>query len=188
LVIFVALRADYVATQKEVFYIPVHRDFAETPFPGLKIMNDQFARQAQEMFNVAKDARIPENFQAFAEDSVSKTREVFSKFNSAAQDNVKAFEEVVLTSHAGAKSIGEKVLTNTAANTEAAFDAAQAISRAKTLPEAARLQADFMQQQMAAVTNQTKELFELSTKVAKQTFDTFNQAATKSMDKFKNAN
>ena len=28
-------------------------------------MNEQFTRQAQEMFNAAKDARIPENFQAF---------------------------------------------------------------------------------------------------------------------------
>lgn len=151
-------------------------------------MNDQFARQAQEMFNVAKDARIPENFQAFAEDSVAKSREMFKKFNVTTQENAKVLEEVVLASHAGAKSIGEKVLSNTAANTEAAFDAAQAMSRAKTLPEAARLQADFMQQQMAAVTAQSKELFELSTKVAKQTFDSINQAATKSMDQFKNPN
>lgn len=151
-------------------------------------MNEQFTRQAQEMFNAAKDARIPENFQAFAEDSVSKTRDIFKKVNATAQENAKVLEEVVLASHAGAKSIGEKVMSNTAANTEAAFDAAQAMSRAKTIPEAARLQADFMQQQMAAVSSQSKELFELSTKVAKQTFESINQAATKSMDKFKTTN
>lgn len=151
-------------------------------------MNEQFTRQAQEIFNVAKDARIPENFQAFAEDSVAKTREMFLKVNAATQENVKVLEEVVLASHAGAKSIGEKVLSNTAANTEAVFDAAQAISRAKTLPEAARLQADFMQQQMAAVSAQSKELFELSSKVAKQTFDTINAATAKSMETFKKAN
>ncbi|MCB1509678.1 MAG: phasin family protein [Hyphomicrobiaceae bacterium] len=151
-------------------------------------MNEQFTRQAQDIFNVAKDARIPENFQAFAEDSVSKSREMFLKVNAAAQANAKVLEEVVLASHAGAKSIGEKVLSNTAANTEAAFDAAQSISRAKTLPEAARLQADFMQQQMAAVSAQSKELFELSAKVAKQTFDTINSATAKTMDQFKKAN
>ena len=148
-------------------------------------MNEQFTRQAQEMFNVAKDARIPENFQAFAEDSVSKTREVFKKVNATTQESAKVLEDVVLASHAGAKSISEKVLSNTAANTEAAFDAAEAMSRAKTLPEAARLQADFMQQQMAAVGSQSKELFELSTKVAKQAFESFNEAATKSMDQIK---
>ena len=151
-------------------------------------MNEQFAKQAQEIFNVAKDARIPENFQAFAEDSVAKTREMFLKFNAASQESAKVMEEMVLASHAGARSIGEKVLSNTAANTEAAFDAAQAITRAKTLPEAARLQADYLQQHMAAVSNQSKELFELSTKVAKQTFDSINQATSKSMEQFKKAN
>ncbi len=35
-------------------------------------MNDQFTRQAQEIFSAAKDARIPENIQAFAEDSVGE--------------------------------------------------------------------------------------------------------------------
>lgn len=150
-------------------------------------MNEQFTRQAQEMFAAAKDARIPENVQAFAEESVAKTREAYSKMSAVAQDGVKVMEQVMLATHAGAKSIGEKVLHNTSVNTEAAFDAAQAIARARTLPEMARLQADFMQQQMAIAAEQTKELFELSTKVAKQTFETMNTAATKSFDKMKKA-
>ena len=72
-------------------------------------------------------------------------------------------------------------------NTEAAFDAAQAIVRAKTIPEAARLQADFVQQQLAVAGAQTKELLELSTKVAKQTFEINNAAATKSFEQMKKA-
>jgi phasin len=148
-------------------------------------MNDQFTRQAQEMFAAAKDARIPENLQAFAEDSVQKTREAFVKVSSVAKDGAKAMEEVMLTAQAGAKAIGEKVLQNTNVNAEAVFDAAHAIARAKTLPEAARLQADFFQQQFAAAGNQAKELFELSSKVAKQTFDTMNAATTKSFEQMK---
>jgi phasin len=148
-------------------------------------MNDQFTRQAQEMFAAAKDARIPENVQAFAEDSVQKTREAFVKVSSVAKDGAKAMEEVMLTAQAGAKAIGEKVLQNTNVNAEAVFDAAHAIARAKTLPEAARLQADFFQQQFAAAGNQAKELFELSSKVAKQTFDTMNAATTKSFEQMK---
>ena len=38
-------------------------------------INDQFTRQAQDMFNAAKDARIPENVQHMAEEGVAKTRE-----------------------------------------------------------------------------------------------------------------
>lgn len=149
-------------------------------------MND-FTKQAQEMFAAAKDARIPENMQAFAEESVSKTREAYTKMSSVAKDNAKIMEDVMLAAHAGAKAIGEKVLQNTTVNTEAAFEAAENIARAKTLPEVARLQADFMQQQFAAVSAQTKELFELSTKFAKQSFESMNSAATKSFEKAKKA-
>jgi len=148
-------------------------------------MNEQFTRQAQELFNAAKDTRIPENLQTMAEDGVTKSRETYQRLNAATQEQIKTSEEMLLAMHAGSKSIGEKVLENTAANTEAMFDAAQAIARAKTAPEAARLQMDFLQQQAAAATTQTKELFELSTKVAKQTFEAMNIAATKSFEQMK---
>jgi len=150
-------------------------------------MND-FTKQAQDMFAAAKDARIPENMQAFAEETVAKTREAYSKMSSVTKDSAKVMEDVMLTAHAGAKAIGEKVLHNTSVNTEAAFEAAQNIARARTLPEAARLQGDFVQQQLAAASAQTKELFELSTKFAKQTFDSMNSAATRSFEQFKKAN
>lgn len=148
-------------------------------------MNEQFARQAQDMFAAAKDARIPENIQAIAEEGVQKSRDAFHKMSSVAKDNVKVVEDVMLASQAGAKAIGEKILHNTTVNTEAAFDAAQAIARAKTLPEVVRLQADFLQQQFAVAGAQSKELFELSTKVAKQTLETVNAAATKSFEQLK---
>ena len=148
-------------------------------------MNENFARQTRELFGVAKDVRIPDNVQAFAEESVAKTREAYQKINTVAKDGVKVIEEVVLTAQAGAKALGEKVLSNASANTEAVFDAAQAIARARTLPEVARLQADFMQQQIAVANAQTKELFELSAKIAKQTFETMNAAATKTFEQLR---
>lgn len=147
-------------------------------------MND-FTRQTQEIFAAAKEARIPEQVQAFAEDSVSKARETYGKLNTVAKDNVKVIEDVMVTAHAGAKSIGEKVMKNTEANTEAVFEAAQAIARAKTLPEMLRLQTNFFQQQFSAAGAQSKELFELSTKVAQQTLESINSAATKSFEQLK---
>ncbi len=148
-------------------------------------INDQFTRQAQEMFNAAKDARIPENVQHMAEEGVAKTREAYKKINAATKDGAKVVEEVMVAAQASAKTLGEKVLNNTMANTESLFDAAQAIARARSLPEAAKLQADFMQQQFAAVGAQSKEFFELSTKLAKQTFESMNTATTKSFEQMK---
>jgi hypothetical protein len=144
-----------------------------------------FTRQAQEMFSAGKDAKVPENISAFAEDAVAKSREVYQKVSAAAKDNAKVAEEVMLTAQAGAKSIGDKLVANTLANTEAAFEAAQAIARARTFPEIARLQANFFQQQFAAAGTQSKELFELSSKVAKQTMETVGAATSKSFEQLK---
>ena len=91
-----------------------------------------FTRQAQQMFSAGKDAKIPENMSAFAEDAVAKSREVYNKMTAATKDNAKVVEDVLLTAQAGAKSIGEKLIANTIANTDAAFDAAQAMAKAKT--------------------------------------------------------
>ena len=148
-------------------------------------MNEQFTRQAQDMFRAAQDARIPESLQAMAEDGVAKTREAVQKMQSATKDNAKVVEDLVLAAQASAKAIGDKVIQNTTANTAAAFDAAQAMARARSLPEAARLQADFFQQQMAIASSQTKELVELSTRVTRQAIESVNAAAARSFDQFK---
>lgn len=147
-------------------------------------MND-FTRQTQEFFSAAKNARIPEQVQAMAEDSVSKARETYDKFSTVAKDGAKVLEEVTATAFAGAKTIGDKVLKNTEANTEAAFEAAQAFARAKTLPELMQLQTGFVQQQFAIAGAQSRELFELSAKVAQQTFANLNSAATRTFEHIK---
>jgi hypothetical protein len=142
-------------------------------------MNEFMKTQTEEFLNAARTARLPENFQAFAGESVAKTREVYDRLSTAAKDQAKVAEEILLAAQAGAKAIGGKVIDNAAANTDAAFNAAQAMAKARSLPEAARLQADFVQKQFAVASEQTKELFELSTRVARQTFETMNQAAAK---------
>ena len=48
-----------------------------------------FTRQAQEMFSAGKDAKIPENMSAFAEDAVAKSRDVYNKVTAATKDNAK---------------------------------------------------------------------------------------------------
>jgi hypothetical protein len=165
------------------------RSAAPPQFRGYRIMertmNEEFTRQTQEMLSAAKDARIPENVQAFAEDSVAKTRDAYSKMSAAAKESAQAAEEIILTAQAGAKSFGEKILQNASVNAEAIFDAAEAMARAKTVPEIARLQATFIQQQLAAASSQSKEFFELSSKISRQTLEGMNAIATKTFDQMK---
>ena len=150
-------------------------------------MNDQIKRQTEQFMSAAKDARIPEQFQAIAEEGVNKSREAFDKISTAAKDQAKVAEDMMLATQAGARAIGAKIVDNTMSNTTALFDAAQAIARAKTIPEASRLQAEFMQKQFAIAGAQTQEFFELSSRVAKQTFETVGTVATKSFDQARKA-
>ena len=48
-----------------------------------------FTRQAQEMFTAGKDAKVPENISAFAEDAIAKSRDAYHKFTTLAKDNAK---------------------------------------------------------------------------------------------------
>lgn len=150
-------------------------------------MNEHFTRQAEQFFSAAKDAKVPENVKAMVADGVAKTREAYEKASTVAKDQVKVAEEMMLASQAGAKTLGSKILENTTTNAGAAFDAAQAIARAGSLPEVARIQAEFMQKQLAIAGAQTRELFELSSRVAQQTIQTFNSATAKSFETMKKA-
>ncbi len=145
-------------------------------------MNDKTARQAQDVMSAAQSGRIPENMQAFAEDTVVKTREAFDKVTAAARDGAKAFEDVLRSVEAGAKAIGEKMIENTDANAQAAFKAAEAMARAGTLPEIARLQAEFMQSQLVAANRQSRELFELTSRMTQNAFATMNASASRSFE------
>src|SRR6476646_4557818 len=104
-------------------------------------MNENLVRQAHEMLDAANHASLPQDV-----------------------------EELLGAAQAKAKTIGETIVDNAIANTEAAFAAAQAIARAKTLPEAARLQLEFMPTQLAVATNQTKDLFAMQAEAAQQTY------------------
>lgn len=134
-------------------------------------MNEHFTRQAEQFMEAAKAAKIPENIQALAEQGVSRSQEAFETLSTAAKDQVKVAEELALATQAGMKSIGTKIMDNTVVNAEAAFDAARAIARASSVPEALRLQAEFVQRQLSVAGAQTKELFELSTSVATNAFE-----------------
>lgn len=148
-------------------------------------MNDFAKFKPEDFFKAAKDAKIPENMQQFAGETIAKTHEAYVKISDAAVDGAKTAEEVISVAQVGAKELGEKAVENFTANTQAAFDAAQAIASASTIPEAAKLQADFFQQQLATAGAQTKEFFELSTKLTQETFQTMNSATAKTFEQFK---
>jgi phasin family protein len=125
-------------------------------------MTTQYERQAAAILNASQLSHLPEHVQAAAHNGLVQTREA----------TLKSIELV--------KTLAEKALDNTLANTEAVFDAAQAIARAKDMNEAAQLQAKFLQAQFAKASEQGKEFYELWAKSTQQTFGALKTFATKS--------
>ena len=143
-------------------------------------MNQPFTLPADGAFAAT---RIPENMQAIAEQSVITTRKTYAQMTAAANGGAKLIEEMVSTAQTHTKAIGQKVLDNTAKNTDTLFAAAGAMARAKTIQEVAALQIDYMQKQFAIASEQTKEMFELSAGLGKQALERMTSTATKAFER-----
>lgn len=142
-------------------------------------MNEQFARQAQAFFADVADTKVPAEMQAIAQEGIAKARDAFATWNDAVLSGTRAINDVMLASQSGADTVGDAVLKNAHAAAEAAFDAAQGVARAKTLPEVAQLQMKFAQNQLALANQHGKSLFELSAKIARETTEAFTAIAAK---------
>ncbi|HRK19193.1 MAG TPA: phasin family protein [Hyphomicrobiaceae bacterium] len=144
-------------------------------------MKNDFTRTAEDMLAAAKEGRIPAEVQAFVSESVAQGRKAFEAAKTVATEHARTTGGVLASVQTGAKEIGDKMLANTTANTEAFFDAASQVAKATTVPEALRLQAEFVKSQMASAVAQSQELFALSTKVAQSTAADVQAATAKVM-------
>lgn len=143
-------------------------------------MNQQFGKQAFEQAEqLFKGARIPENVQAIAQQSVAASQEFYKKTAAAAHDGAKTLTEITDSAWASTKMLNEKVLQNLTANCEATFTAAHAIATAKSLPEIVKLQTEFIQKLTAQATEQTKEFFDLSTRATQHLLEKAQAGASK---------
>lgn len=109
---------------------------------------------------------IPPEMRNVAEQSVVQARQAFDGFMSAAQKAVAKLEEQTSAAQAGAKGASQKVVSYAERNIAASFDFAQRLAQAKDLQEMMKLQQEFAQAQMAALTEQAKDLGQAATKAA----------------------
>jgi len=142
-------------------------------------MNENISSQTEAFLTNPANMKVPSEMRAIAQEGVEKSREAFATWNAAAISGTRAANQIMFASRLSAKTVGDSVLRNTQAAAEAAFDAAQALARAKTLPEAAQLHMKFAQKQFAIASQQGKELLEASANIAHETTNTLAETATK---------
>ena len=97
------------------------------------------------------NAQLPDQLQKLTKDGVARGRDTFKSFNSVLKQQARASSKVAEVVQAGGTSVAEQLMSNTSANAEVFFDAVLAMASAKLIPEAFRIQADFAQQQTAAI-------------------------------------
>lgn len=149
-------------------------------------MNGQYPMSVFYNFLPSTSAlRVPANVQAMIEESFTKARSSYGAMTATTKKNMEVLQEVISASHNEARTIGDKLVRNAETNAEVFFNAANALARAKTLPEFVRLQSDYVQQQMNATQAQGKELLELSTNIAQQTFESFNSVMARGFEQLK---
>jgi phasin len=122
---------------------------------------------------------VPEQMRAFAEKGVSQARDSYAKFKDVAESNNGTIEAVFTTVSKGASEYSAKVMEIMKANTTATLDFAQELLGVKTPSEAMQLWTAHAKKQYEAFTAHTKELAELSQKVATETVEPIKANASK---------
>jgi phasin len=122
---------------------------------------------------------VPEQVRAFAEKGVSQARENYTKFKDAAETHNSTIEAVFTSATKGATDYSAKLLDIVKANTTAAFDFAQELVSAKSPSQAMELWSSHARKTVETLTAQTKELAELTQKIAAETAEPIKTGASK---------
>ncbi|PZA13153.1 phasin [Rhodopseudomonas palustris] len=130
-------------------------------------------------FSTVMPFQLPEQVRAFAEKGVSQARESYAKLKDVAETQNGTIEAVFTTASKGATDYSAKLFDFVKTNTSASFDFAHSLIGAKTLPDMMELWTSHAKQQIETLTAQTKELTELSQKVAADTVEPIKANASK---------
>ena len=122
---------------------------------------------------------VPEQMRAFAEKGVSQARDNYARFKDVAESNNSTMEAVFASAGKGASEYSAKLMEIIKANTTASLDFAQAMIGVKTPSEAMELWTGHAKKQFESISVWSKELAELSQKVASETVEPIKANASK---------
>jgi phasin len=114
-----------------------------------------------------KPFEVSADMRKLAEQSVEQARQAFDRFISAAHEAVSDFEGRAQAARSGALDVGGRAMSFAERNMAASFDFAQKLVRAKDVEEVIRLQTEYVKAQVQTLNEQTRELAEVASKVAK---------------------
>jgi phasin len=122
---------------------------------------------------------VPEQMRAFAEKGVSQARDNYAKFKDVAESHNGTIEAVFSSASKGASEYSAKLMEIMKANTSTSLDFAQELIGVKSPSEALELWTSHAKKQFETFTAQSKQLAELSQRVATETVEPIKTSASK---------
>jgi phasin len=103
---------------------------------------------------------VPAEVRDFAEKTVDQARKAFDSFLAAAQKASAQSEAAAESVSSNAKDLSAKAISFAESNIKGAFDLAEKLIHAKDPKEFLTIQSEYLKEQVASVTEQTKALGE----------------------------
>lgn len=147
-----------------------------------KAINEQFIAQAQEFLKASQNIQMPSDIPMMNGDAMEEARKSYAKLETLSKDVTKAMEQVSNTAQKSSLVLNDKITDNIKENSDAIMELVSEISSAKSVQEALQIQTAFVQSQVSKASEQSQELYELGSKMAKDASDQWSKAATKAMN------
>ena len=109
---------------------------------------------------------IPTEMRTFAEKSIEQARQAFDSFVTATQEAVNTAETRAASARTGVKDVTDLAMRYSERNITSAFEFAQRLLHAKDAKEVTAVHGEYVNSQIAALTEQAKELSRQAAKLA----------------------
>lgn len=139
--------------------------------------------QSQDPFSTVVPFELPGSIREFAEKGVSQARENYEKFKDVAQSSNETIEAVYASATRGASDYSGKLIDIARTNANAAFDVAEKLVAVKSPSEVFSIWTTYARSQYETLSSQTRELAELSQRVATETVEPIRTASSKVFNK-----
>ena len=126
---------------------------------------------------------IPAAYREFAEQGVAQAKEHYEKVKSAAEEATSLLEDTYATASKGCSDYGLKLIENTRANTDAAFDLMTELVTVKSYAEMVEITSGYLRKQFDVLTAQAKDLTQHAQKVAADTAEPMKEGLTTAFKK-----
>ena len=112
---------------------------------------------------------VPAAFRELAEKTIAQSKENYDRLKQSAEQTTDMLETSFPAYSKGSLELTSKILDNAQAQANAVFDFAKSLMESKTVAEALEKQTSFAREQFETLTTQSKEIQELTAKIANDT-------------------